>query len=164
MELLQRKRSALRVEIRRKEVDALMRAKREQLTFHDHQHRILGMINEGLSAHPASIFTDMAHYFRSCTAIEGKAFANAVWKYLVSSKFRQSSISCEGLPQLLVGIIPLLAQHERRQLPRKILPALFQHFWEAANCGFLADSQLLETALLISLDAAKQSQCSFSLR
>lgn len=84
MELLQRKRSALRVEIRRKEVDSLMRAKREQLTFHDQQHRILEMINEHLSTQPSSIFNDLADYFRGCSPMEKKAFANSVWKYLVS--------------------------------------------------------------------------------
>lgn len=54
--------------------------------------------------------------------MEGKVFANTVWKYLVSSSFRKSSISCYGLPQLLACIIPLLTQRERRQLPANCYP------------------------------------------
>lgn len=159
MELLQSRRAALRVEIRRQQVDALMRAKREQLTFTEQHQRILDMINEGLHTRPASIFSDLEEYYRGCSRMEGKAFAHAVWKYLVSSSFCKSSISCKGLPQLLTCILPLLTQHERRELPCKLLPVIFQHFWDSSGCGASGDEQLLETALLISLDASKQSQC-----
>lgn len=136
-----------------------MRAKRQQLTFDEQHRRILGMIAEGLRSHPASIFGHLEEYFRGCSAVEGKAFASAVWKYLVSSCFRKSSISCQGLPQLLACIIQLLSPQERRQLPCKLLPSIFQYFWEASNSGGCGDGQLLDAAILISLDASKQSQC-----
>lgn len=84
MELLQRRRSALRVEIRRKEVDSLMRAKREQLIFRDHQQGFLEMINEYVRVRPSTIFIDLADYFRDSSEMEKKPFANSVWKYLVS--------------------------------------------------------------------------------
>lgn len=86
-----------------------MRARRQQLTFDEQQHRILDMINEGLHSRPASLFSDLQEYFLGCSAVEARAFASAVWKYLASSSFRKGSVSCQGLPQLLTSIIPLLA-------------------------------------------------------
>ena len=116
MDLINKKRTQWRNNIRRQDLDQQKEKIRKEMRNKDYRDSCINLIRDIVENSPRNILMELAEQMQDQEPLRKGVFAESVWCYLTSPCFTISKRGNIGLGNLLVQIYPYLSDHSKLHL------------------------------------------------